>query len=90
MTFHSSPGANPEPEQTATAQTTTATATTPDVSSPDFLDERELLRLLPISRRTLCVWIANSQIPVVKINGRNLFHWPSIEAALLKLQRGVK
>jgi hypothetical protein len=93
MTIHISPGATPEPEQPATTQTTTAATLTGDTSganSPDFIDEREMLRRLPVSRRTLCVWLVNGQIPVVKINRRNLFHWPSVEAALLNLQRGGK
>lgn len=84
MIIHTSPGATPEP-----AQTTTATGG-PNAEAPGFIDEREMLRRLPVSRRTLCVWIANGQIPVVKINRRNLFHWPSVETALLNLQREVK
>jgi len=53
-----------------------------------FLDEKEMLRRLPISRRTLFNWRATGKIPSVKIGRRNLFHWPSCEAALLRLQRG--
>jgi hypothetical protein len=53
-----------------------------------FLDEKEMLRRLPISRRTLFNWRASGKIPHLKIGRRNLFHWPSIEAALLRQQRG--
>ena len=53
-----------------------------------FLDEKEMLRRLPISRRTLFNWRESGKIPVVKIGRRCLYHFPSIEAALLRMQRG--
>ena len=54
-----------------------------------FLDEKELLQRLPISRRTLFTWRTSGKIPYVCVGGRRvLFHWPSVEAALLRLQRG--
>jgi len=53
-----------------------------------FLDEKELLKLLPVSRRTLFNWRESGKIPSVKIGRRCLYHFPSVEQALLRLQRG--
>ena len=54
-----------------------------------FIDEKELLKRLPVSRRTLFNWRATGKIPFVRLGGRRvLFHWPSIEAALLRKQHG--
>jgi hypothetical protein len=52
-----------------------------------FIDERELLRRIPVSRRTAFTWVQNGKLPCVKINRRKLFHWPSVEQALLRQQR---
>jgi len=64
----------------------TATVNTP----ADFINERELLRRIPVSRRTAFTWVQNGKLPCVKINRRKLFHWPSVEAALLRQQRGTE
>jgi predicted DNA-binding transcriptional regulator AlpA len=53
-----------------------------------FINEKELLAQVPISRRTAFNWVQEGKIPCVKIGRRKLFHWPSVEAALLRLQRG--
>ena len=54
-----------------------------------FIDEKQLLQRLPISRRTLFNWRTSGKIPSVKLGGRRiLFHWPSVETALLRQQRG--
>jgi hypothetical protein len=54
-----------------------------------FIDQRQLLARLPISRRTLFNWRVTGKIPCVRLGGRRiLFHWPSVEAALLRHQRG--
>jgi predicted site-specific integrase-resolvase len=46
-----------------------------------------LLARLPISRRTLFNWRTTGKIPCVRLGGRRiLFHWPSVEAALLRYQ----
>jgi len=56
---------------------------------PGFINEKELLKRLPVSRRTLFSWRTTGKIPFVRLGGRRvLFHWPSIEAALLRKQRG--
>ena len=62
---------------------------TPANTTLDFINEKELLRRLPVSRRTLFSWRATGKIPFVRLGGRRvLFHWPSIEAALLRNQNG--
>ena len=76
MNKHSAP-------ETATGDTKLAA-----VEPKTFLDEKELLKLLPVSRRTAFAWRKNGKLPCVRIGRRNLFHWPSVEAALLRLQRG--
>jgi hypothetical protein len=53
-----------------------------------FLNERQFLEKIPVSRRTLFTWVQSGKIPCVKIGRRKLFHWPSCEAALLRMQRG--
>lgn len=53
-----------------------------------FINEKDLLARVPISRRTAFNWVQEGKIPCVKIGRRKLFHWPSVEAALLRLQRG--
>jgi len=54
-----------------------------------FIDEKTLLKRLPVSRRTLFSWRTTGKIPSVRLGGRRvLFHWPSVEAALLRMQRG--
>ena len=54
-----------------------------------FLDEKQILARLPVSRRTLFNWRTTGKIPYVRLGGRRvLFHWPSVEAALLRMQKG--
>ena len=54
-----------------------------------FIDEKELLKRIPVSRRTLWNYRESGKIPSVRLGGRRiLFHWPSVEAALLRQQRG--
>jgi predicted site-specific integrase-resolvase len=53
----------------------------------NFIDVKQLLAKLPISRRTLFNWRTSGKIPCVRLGGRRiLFHWPSVEAALLRHQ----
>ncbi|MDB6021276.1 MAG: hypothetical protein JWQ04_1133 [Pedosphaera sp.] len=58
---------------------------------PGFLNEKQLLEKVPISRRTLFGWREAGKIPCVRLPGsrRVLFHWPSVEAALLRSQKEV-
>jgi len=56
-----------------------------------FIDEKELLKRIPVSRRTLFAYRNSGKIPCVYLGGRRiLFHWPSVEAALLRQQRGAE
>jgi predicted site-specific integrase-resolvase len=61
------------------------------VASPGqagMINEAELLRRLPISRRTAFKWVKDGKLPCIKIGRRKIYHWPSCEAALLRQQRG--
>lgn len=49
-----------------------------------FLTSEELLARLPISRRTMSAWVARGWLPAVRVNRKLLFHWPSVEKALLQ------
>ena len=61
----------------------------PSDSAAGFINETELLRRVPVSRRTLFCWREAGKIPSVRLPGsrRIIFHWPSVEAALLRRQR---
>ena len=52
-----------------------------------FITEMELLEKLKVSRRTVFSWRMAGKIPTVKLGRRTLYHWPSVEAALLRHQR---
>ena len=53
-----------------------------------FMDEKELLTKLPISRRTLGTWKTTGVLPYIKIGRRCLYDWASVQGALLRRQRG--
>ena len=53
-----------------------------------FIDEKQLLARLPISRGTLGNWKAKGLLPYIKIGRRCLYDWASVQAALLCRQRG--
>lgn len=52
-----------------------------------FSTESQILGKIPVSRRTLGNWKSKKLIPFVKIGRRCLYHWPSVEAALLREQK---
>jgi hypothetical protein len=56
-----------------------------------FLDADELLKRIPVSKGTLLNWRNTGKIPFVKIGGgrRVLYHWPSVQEALLRMQRNA-
>lgn len=54
----------------------------------DFLTTEELLAKLPICRKTLFTYCEKGDLPSVKIGRRVIFHWPSVQSALLRQQRG--
>jgi hypothetical protein len=53
-----------------------------------FIDEKQLLAKLPISRGTLGNWKAKGILPFIKIGRRCLYDWASVQSALLRRQRG--
>jgi predicted site-specific integrase-resolvase len=55
-----------------------------------FQSESEILPHVGVSRRTLKNWRDRGLIPFVRLPGSRLikYHWPSVEAALLRQQRG--
>ena len=53
-----------------------------------FLDEKELLRRLPVSRRTIHNWRRAGKIPSIVIGRRVLFCWANVAEALRRLERG--
>ena len=60
-------------------------------ASQDFIDQPELLRRLPISRRTEFEWRANKKLPFVRVGKRKiLYHWPTVVSTLVRLQRVVE
>lgn len=58
-------------------------------SNAEFIDEAELLKRLPISRRTAFAWTKAGKLPVVRVGRRKLYHWKSVSEALLRIQRGA-
>ena len=60
----------------------------PAENEQGFIDEIKLRKLVPVSHGTLWAWRKSGKIPAVVIGRRVLFHWPSVEADLLRLQRG--
>jgi len=60
-------------------------ATQPD---RDIISEKELRVRLPVSRRTIGTWRRKRIIPAITVGGRVLYHWPSVQAAMLRRQVG--
>jgi hypothetical protein len=58
-----------------------------DKERKTFLDEKELLKQISVCRRTLYNLRASGKIPSIRLGRRNFYHMPSVEAALLRLQR---
>jgi hypothetical protein len=56
-------------------------------SEAGFIDEKQLLARLPVSRGTLANWKAKGILPFIKIGRRCLYDWPSVQGALLRRQR---
>lgn len=54
----------------------------------EFLDEKALLKRLPVSRRTLWNWRHQGKIPSIAIGRRVLYCWDSVADALRRLERG--
>jgi hypothetical protein len=64
--------------------------TTGPAGDTGFIDEPTMLARLPISRRSLFDLRKSGKIPFIRLPGgrRILFHWESVQQALLRLQRG--
>jgi excisionase family DNA binding protein len=60
----------------------------PTRDKPGFIDEHELLRRLPVSRRTIANWRRAGKIPSIKIGRRVLFCWENVAGALRRMERG--
>jgi len=57
-------------------------------STEGFINETELRRRVPVSSRTLFALRKAGKIPYVKLARRVVYHWGSVQQALLRLQRG--
>ena len=53
-----------------------------------FIDQKELLRRLPVSRRTITNWRRARKIPSIVIGRRVLFCWDNVSQALRRLEYG--
>jgi hypothetical protein len=51
-----------------------------------FISEGEVLERIPVCRRTLSNWRERGDIQFIRIGRRVLYHWPSVEAGLLRKQ----
>ena len=74
--------------QPSAANPTTANQSSAKPDESSFITEMQLLERLKVSRRTVFSWRMAGKIPTVKLGRRTLYHWPSVEAALLRHQRG--
>ena len=61
-------------------------------SPPKFIDFAELSRHVPLCERSLREAIRRGRIPSIRLPGarRVIFHWDSVQEALLRLQRGAE
>lgn len=76
----------PEREQAEEQKTAEQPTATPE--DADFIDTEAVLRRLPICRKTLHNWRRDNKIPYIQTGRRVIYHWPSVQSALLRLQRG--
>jgi hypothetical protein len=60
---------------------------TAPTSEDAFLDEKQILARIPISRRTLGNWKAKG-FPHIKIGRRCLYSWSNVQSYLIRQQRG--
>lgn len=57
----------------------------------DFIDQKELMKRIPVSRRTLQTWRMEGRIPSVKAGTRRvLYHWPSVYTVLVRKQMFIQ
>lgn len=57
-----------------------------------FIDFPELAKRIPMCERSLREAIRRGRIPSIRLPGarRVMFHWPTVQETLLRLQRGVE
>ena len=71
-----------------------ATALPPEQSTlpTSFINFAELSRHVPLCERSLREAIRRGRIPSIRLPGarRVMFHWDSVQAALLRMQRGAE
>jgi excisionase family DNA binding protein len=72
---------------TETSQTPEAATDTSKLAT-DFIDTVELCRRLGCSRRTTTNLRERGKLPAVILGRLVRYHWPSVEAALLRQQKG--
>ncbi len=53
-----------------------------------FHSEKQILALVPVSRRTFGSWKARGLIPYIKLGRRCLYDWESVRRALLRFEKG--
>jgi hypothetical protein len=54
-----------------------------------IIDNDEMLRRIPVCLATLQNWRKTGKIPYIQGPGRRvLYHWPTVEQALVRMQRG--
>ena len=60
------------------------------VAAHDIINEPTLRARLPVSRRSLKNWRDEGSLPFIRLPGSRLiwYHWPSVQAALLRQQKG--
>ena len=49
-----------------------------------LIDNKQLMQLVPVSRRTLCVWREKGIIPYIKVQRRLLYDWKKVEEAIMR------
>lgn len=79
---------NTEPQQEPKPSKPKSEHEAPPPNEAAFISERELLRRLPVSRRTIHNWRRAGKIPSIVIGRRVLFCWENVAEALRRLERG--
>ena len=53
-----------------------------------FLSEAEILKRIPVCRRTWGLWKSRGLVPYIKLGRRCLYDWETVRTALLRQQTG--
>jgi len=69
-----------------TTTPSTSLPSTPTRPAVELLTQVQLARRLGISRRTLCTWVRNKTVPMIKIRGFCRFDYAKVCAALEKYE----